>query len=261
MRTRSGFGWSARAFLVASVMAASTTVPASAQQEIFARGNQFYQAEDYSAAVEAYQAVRAGGFESADLHYNLGNAQFQMGELGQAILSWERALKLAAGHADALANLELAVRLSADDIEPLPRFWLLSAVSWWVNLIPRSALLIVVALSWLALTCGGLARILLTARGPRRLGGWAVAGGTVLMVLLGSNLALREFEVGQPERGVILVEAVLVRSAPTEDDDLTVFEVHEGTRVRIDQCTEQWAEIVLDDGKVGWIPLAAMEVI
>lgn len=261
MRIRSGFRWSAHAFLVASVMAAYATVPASAQQEIFAQGNQFYQAEDYSAAVEAYQTVRAGGFESADLHYNLGNAQFQLGELGRSILSWERALKLAPGHADALANLELAVRLSADDIEPLPRFWLLSAVSWWVNLIPRSALLVVVALSWLALTCGALARILLTAQGPRRLGGWAVAAGTVMMVLLGSNLALREFGVGQPERGVILVEAVSVRSAPTEDDDLTVFEVHEGTRVRIDQRTEQWAEIVLDDGKVGWIPVAAMEVI
>ncbi len=111
------------------------------------------------------------------------------------------------------------------------------------------------------LTCGALARILLTAEGPRRMGGLAVAVGAAMVVLLGSNLAVREFEVGQPERGVILVEAVSVRSAPTEDDDLTVFELHEGTRARIDQRTEQWAEIVLDDGKVGWIPVAAMEVI
>ena len=81
------------------------------------------------------------------------------------------------------------------------------------------------------------------------------------MVVLGSNLALREFGVGQAERGVILAEAVWVRSAPTDDDDLTVFEVHEGTRVRIDQRTEQWAEIVLDDGKVGWVPVGAMEAI
>jgi len=93
------------------------------------------------------------------------------------------------------------------------------------------------------------------------MGGLAIAVGAAMVVLLGSNLAVRELEVGQPERGVILVEAVSVRSAPTEDDDLTVFELHEGTRVRIDQRTEQWAEIVLDDGKVGWIPVAAMEVI
>ena len=261
MRSLSHSRWSAGAFLAAFLIVGPTTAPASAQHEIFAQGNQSYQAEDYLAAVEAYEAVRSGGFESPDLHYNLGNAYFQMGELGRSILSWERALRLAPGHADALANLELAARLSADEIQPLPRFWLLSAVSWWVNLIPRSALLAVVALSWLAFTCGALARILLTAERPRRLGGWAVAAGAATVVLLGSNLAGREFQVGQPERGVILVEAVSVRSAPTEDDDLTVFEVHEGTRVRIDQRTEQWAEIVLDDGKVGWILVAAMEVI
>jgi hypothetical protein len=31
--------------------------------------------------------------------------------------------------------------------------------------------------------------------------------------------------------------------------------------VLIDQRTEQWAEIVLDDGKVGWVPVEVMEVI
>ena len=261
MRNPSLSRWSAAVFIAASVVAATATAPASAQQEIFEQGNQFYQAEDFPAAVEAYEAVRAGGFESPDLHYNLGNAYFKTGELGRSILSWERALRLAPRHADAAANLELAVRLGADDIEPLPRFWLLSAVSWWVNLFPRSTLLVVVALAWLALTCGALARILLTVEGPRRLGGWAIAAGAVMLLLLGSNLAVREFEIGQPERGVILAEAVSVRSAPTEDDDLTVFEVHEGTRVRIDQRTEEWAEIVLDDGKVGWIPVAVLEVI
>jgi tetratricopeptide (TPR) repeat protein len=261
MRSPSLSRWSAVAFIAASGAVGPATVTASAQQEIFEQGNQFYQVEDYSAAVEAYEAVHASGFESPDLQYNLGNAYFKTGELGRSILSWERALRLAPGHEDAAANLELAVRLSADDIEPLPRFWLLSAVSWWVNLIPRSALLAVVALAWLALTCGALARTLVSAERFKRLGGWGIAAGAVVLVLLGTNLAVREFEVGQPERGVILAEAVLVRSAPTDDDDLTVFEVHEGTRVLIDQRTEQWAEIVLDDGKVGWVPVEVMEVI
>ena len=253
--------WLVAAFIGACVVLGSTAAPVSAQQEIFEQGNQFYQAEDYAAAVEAYEAVRAGGFESPDLHYNLGNAHFKTGQLGRSILSWERTLRLDSGHEDAAANLELAVRLSADDIEPLPRFWLLSAISWWVTLVPRSALLVVVALGWLAFTCGAFARILLRAERSRRLGGWGMTAGAVTLVLLGSTLALREFEVGQAERGVILVEAVLVRSAPADDDGLTVFEVHEGTRVRIDQRTEQWAEIVLDDGKVGWVPVGVMGVI
>ncbi|MDE3006873.1 MAG: SH3 domain-containing protein, partial [Gemmatimonadota bacterium] len=71
----------------------------------------------------------------------------------------------------------------------------------------------------------------------------------------------RELRVGSADRGVVVVEAVAVRSAPAEDDDLTLFEVHEGTRVRIDQRTGAWVEVVLDDGKVGWMPVGAMEII
>ena len=235
--------------------------PLAAQEEIFARGNQLYQAEDYPAAVEAYEAILAGGFESHELYYNLGNAYFKVGDLGQAILSWERALKLEPGDQDAVANLALANQLTADEVEPLPRFWLLSVVSWWVNLLPRSALLLLVGAGWLSLAAGLTARILARAYTPRRVGTWLVVAGVGVVVVLGTNLAVRELGIGHVERGVILAEAVPVRSAPAEDDNLTLFEVHEGTRVRIDQRTERWAEVVLDDGKVGWVPAGVLGVI
>jgi len=40
-----------------------------------------------------------------------------------------------------------------------------------------------------------------------------------------------------------------------------VFTLHEGARVRIDQRTGEWAEVVLADGKVGWVKTAALEII
>jgi tetratricopeptide (TPR) repeat protein len=232
-----------------------------AQDEIATRGNQYYQEGDYLAAIEAYEAVLQAGFESGDLYYDLGNAYFKSGDLGRSILSWERALERSPGDPDIVANLDLARALTVDAVEPLPRFWLLSAVSWWVDLLPRGVLVIVVASSWLALTGGGITRILARGEWARRLGRWLTVGGGVAVLALGTNLLVRELGVGQRERAVILVEAVAVRSAPAEDDDLTLFELHEGTRVRIDQLTGGWAEIVLDDGKVGWVPLDVMGVI
>ena len=47
MRASSLPSWWAGALLAASVISATATVPASAQQEIFVQGNQFYRAEDY----------------------------------------------------------------------------------------------------------------------------------------------------------------------------------------------------------------------
>jgi tetratricopeptide (TPR) repeat protein len=236
-------------------------VPAHAQDEIVARGNQLYQDGDFAAAAEAYESVLAAGFESADLHYNLGNAYFKRGDLGLAILAWERALSLAPGAPDVAANLELARSLTADVIEPLPRFWLVSALSWWRDFIPRGLLVGIVAAFWLAATGGATWRIL--ARGPdaRRLAGWVATVGAVGTLLFGLNLTVRELGVGRADRAVILSESVAVRSAPAEDDNLTLFQVHEGTVVRVDGLAGEWAEIVLADGKVGWVRAEVMEVI
>lgn len=235
--------------------------PLAAQEEIYRQGNQLYQSEEYAAAVEAYEAVRAAGWASADLHYNLGNAYFKTGELGRAILSWERALVWAPGDPDVEANLELARSLTVDAVEPLPRFWLLDAARWWVDLLPRSALLLLVGSAWIATGAGAVVWTLARGEGARRAGRWLLGAAGAVVVVFGLNLAVREVGIGRPERAVILAASVPVRSAPAEEDDLTLFEVHEGTRVRIDQRTGAWAEIVLDDGKVGWVPLDVMETI
>lgn len=235
--------------------------PLRAQEELVAQGNQRYQEGDYAAAVDAYEAVLDAGYASADLYYNLGNAYFKSGELGRSILAWERARDLRPHDPDIAANLELARSLTVDEIEPLPRFWLFSAWSWWLHLVPRSFLVAVVGLAWLLLAVGLGVRILAAGGRTRRTGGWLAVGSAVVVLVLGLNLAVRELGIGQPDRAVILADAVPVRSAPTDDDDLTLFEVHEGTLVRIDRRTDSWAEIVLEDGKVGWVPAEAMGIV
>ncbi len=234
---------------------------AAAQEEIVARGNQAYQAGEWAAAIEAYESVREAGFDGPGLQYNLGNAYFKAGELGRAILHWERAAALAPGDPDVRANLALARSLTADAIEPLPEFWLISLASWWVDLLPRGALVGAVAAGWLALCAGLVALVLLRAERGRRPARWMAVGGALVVLVLGINLVVRELGVGRAERAVILAEAGEVRSAPAQDDDLTLFEIHEGTTVRLDQRAGEWAEVVLDDGKVGWVPVSALEII
>jgi len=249
----------AAAVLLALMLGMATGL--GAQEEIFERGNQLYQDGDFAGAVDAYEAVRSAGFESAALHYNLGNAYFKSGELGRSILEWERARALAPGDADAQANLDLARSLTQDVVEPLPRFWLLSAVSWWLRLLPRSVLLALVGGAWLAAGVGVVARILTRSPDVRRWAGWLAVAGAGVVAVFGTNLMVRELGIDRPDRAVILADAVPVRSAPADQDDLTLFEIHEGTRVRIEERTGEWAEVVLDDGKVGWVRGDVMEEI
>lgn len=246
--------------LVVLALCLAPTV-AGAQQEIVERGNQAYQAGDYGDAIEAYEAVLEAGFRSGGLEYNLGNAYFKAGELGLAILHWERALELVPRDPDVRANLELAHSLTVDAVEPLPRFWLLSVISWWIDLLPRSWLLATVAVGWLALTGGVVLRILGRSAWALQIGRWATLTGATVVVLFAPSLVVRETGVGVSERAVVLAETAPVRSAPAAEDDLTLFEIHEGTRVRIDDRTAEWVEVVLDDGKVGWVPGDVLEVI
>jgi hypothetical protein len=228
---------------------------------LYQRGNRLYQEDNYRGAVEAYRRVLEGGVESADLYYNLGNAHFKAGNLGRAILNYERALRLRPRDSDIRANLELARSLTADEIEPLPRFWVFSVLSWWVNLLPRTGLLLALVSAYLV-GAGGVILLILSRRPALgRLGTWLAAGGGLGILLFGCTLLVRERMVGEVEWGIVMVESAAVQSAPSVEDDLTLFRVHEGTRVRIDRAAEGWLEIVLEDGKVGWVPSDVLEII
>ena len=82
-----------------------------------------------------------------------------------------------------------------------------------------------------------------------------------VVLVLGLNLAIRELEIGQAEEAVVLEPQVDVMSAPVDDETLTIFTVHEGTKVRVDRRAEEWAEVVLEDGKVGWVRVEVLETI
>lgn len=252
-----------RVLPVALAAAAWFLAPAAAhaQEALFDEGNRLYQDGDFAGAADRYTAVLEGGYESAALYYNLGNARFRLGEVAQAVLNYERAARLDPGHEDVRANLALVNQMLQDRIGPLPRFWMLSVLDWWMALVPRGWLVAAAAACYVLL---GVVAVLLVLDRPR---GWrafmrrTAYAGAVGTVILGGTLLIRETGLGQPEQAVVMAPEARVLNAPSEEGGLTVFTLHEGTRVRIDRRAGEWAEIVLADGKVGWLRLALIEVI
>ncbi|MFV1987725.1 MAG: tetratricopeptide repeat protein [Gemmatimonadota bacterium] len=228
--------------------------------ERFQAGNLLYQGGDFAGAVAAYAEILDSGLESGDLYYNLGNAYFKLGRLGPSILAYERARRALPRDENVAANLQLARSLTADQITPLPGFWLTRAWSAWVDLLPRQTLNAVVTLGYLLVMS---LLVLAVMRGAVRRS-WVVrAAGTIaaLTAVLAINLAVREFGLGRADYGVILVGETPVQSAPAADPALQLFSIHEGTRVRIDRRSDGWLEVVLEDGKVGWLRSETLEAI
>ncbi len=239
--------------VAAVLLVAWNAGPLAAQEAFFDEGNRRYQEGDYAGAAELYQRILESGVESGELHYNLGNAWFRLGELGPAILHYERARRIMPRDDDLMANLALARSLTVDQVTPLPGFWLFRVARWWVDLLSRPALAAVVTLAWL--TAMAALIVVVIGRGDS-LPIWsrrtAAAAGIVTLVF-GLSLAARELEVGRPDEAVIMAEEAAVHSAPSGDDELLIFTVHEGTRVRVERRSDAWVEIVLEDGKVGWV--------
>jgi tetratricopeptide (TPR) repeat protein len=79
------------------------------------KGNALYAQRDYAGAAAAYAQALAAG-PNASAHYNLGNAQFKSGKIGQAILHYRRARFLAPRDADVRANLAFARSYRVDKV-------------------------------------------------------------------------------------------------------------------------------------------------
>ncbi len=237
------------------------TIVVSAQVEFYQEGNRLYQEGEYEAALGSYLRLIEAGFEAGEVYYNIGNAYFKLGDVAHSILYFERAKRLLPRDEDVVANLALARSLTVDEIRPRPRFWLFGLVEWWVRLLPRKLLITVVASAYL-FGMGGIILLIMKRGSPSAVWGArvSVASGVFLLVF-GPNLAVRELDIARAEEAVVIEPQVEVRSAPLDDRTLTLFTVHEGTKVRVDRRSEEWAEVVLEDGRVGWVPVDVFETI
>ena len=104
------------ALLTIFTTAAFALSPAAAPDpDTLAAANHLYEAGHYVEAGQMYQQLAEQGVEDSTLFYNLGNAQYQQGNVVQAIINYQHAAQLAPRDADIQANLELALSQS-----PLP---------------------------------------------------------------------------------------------------------------------------------------------
>ena len=242
-------------------LALLAAAPAGAQSAFFDEGNRLYQAGDFDGALGRYLRILDEGLESGELYYNLGNTYFKRGELAPAILYYERARRLMPGDDDLLDNLALARSMTAGDIDPRPRFWLFRAADWWVGLLPRAALIWLVALAYVTALAGVVLVVLRPASRPAIWARRTALTASAMTLVFGINLLVRELGLGAGEEAIVMAEAVEVQSAPSDDPALQIFVAYAGTKVVVDRRSDEWAEVVLEDGAVGWIRAAQLALI
>lgn len=224
--------------------------------DAFNQGNEHYRQGEYPQAREAYLQVVAAGIADPQVFYNLGNACFKAGRLGEAVLWYERARRLAPRDADTRANLQFAETLRLDKTGPG------GGAGQWLEelyLFPTlDELSLVFSLAFLA-ACGlGGWRLWRRTWGPWwRLALFALSLG--LSLAAGTYLGARLYTQGQVQV-VVLAAEVTARSAP-DPQQTPVFVVHEGTCLALVRGEGEWLLVRLPGGLSGWVPADAVEAI
>lgn len=210
------------------------------------------QQRNYPAAINQYESLLSQGYRSADLYYNLGIAYYENGQIGKAILNYERGLRLEPSHEDLRYNLQLAVDRQVDEQQRAPTFFL---TDWWQRLAgllsPDGWAVTGLLLLWLA--AAGLALWLLGRRREMKKYGLLVGGGLLMLCLLPFWLgASRQAHLQRTDRAILLAPEATLRASPAEDG-ATEATIHEGVRLRLIDQYPGWYKVELDGGQQGWV--------
>lgn len=220
---------------------------------IFYKGNTLYEEGKYDEAIREYSKLHEQGFESGSLYYNIGNCYFKKGDIGRAILNYERAKKLIPGDSDLASNYTYARSLIKGDISKASTPWLkrLLNIFDFFTINGLTIFLSSVFTFTLLFLLSGL--FIHPLKRYYRL----VLPLLLIIFILGAfSLYSRVSMLGK--EAVIVSETEDAKFEPI-DSATTHFTVYEGMKVSITESKKDWSKVERFDGKAGWIVSGSME--
>lgn len=247
--------------LTSLLLTASIALQAQSPKELWAAANQAYSESRYDEAAEQYQAIIDEAPELtrayASVYYNLGNARFKQGELSQAILAYERCLRLDPTNKNARFNLEFARTRIVDNIADTQVFFLRQ----WTQMLRNSMAEHV--WMWLSIALFAIALIsLLLFAFSHSLAVRKSGFYTGIVALIVSAIAFAN-AASLHHRDSIRAEAIITRGivnakASPDRSGTELFTLHEGTKVLIHEVLDGYANIEVGNYN-GWIPVNTLE--
>ena len=224
-------------------------------QTDFDAANAAYADGRYEEAATLYQSL-LDEQPDATLYYNLGNARFKQGELAQAILSYERALRLHPNDKDAQYNLAFAQSRIVDNIEEQDFFLSSWARAVRNNLSEYTWLVLSICLFILALA--GILLFLLGRMPWLRKTAFHIAWIALLFSLVSGLNAASLHKRDTLRNEAIITQGVVNAKSSPDRSGTDLFTVHEGTKVTIRETIGEWSNVRVGSNE-GWIRSNCLE--
>lgn len=214
----------------------------------FETANELFDQGKFGEAKAGYEKLVENGQGSANVFYNLGNADYRLGSAGRAMLNFERALALDPQHAEARANLNLLRERSGAKLPTL---------TWSRKIFTSQPLLIwtvaAAVAAWSVIF--GIA-LLGTSRRSEKGGLWGLTFlGVLGLVVAGTGVW---FGLKQASLGIITAQQTEARLAPAQSAGVAEA-LPAGSRVRVLSERGAWIYCELPGAGRGWVPEGALE--
>lgn len=246
--------------LLAGLLVAATvlTPQIAADATAVDAANQLYTAGHYAEAIRLYEEQVARGVQDSALFFNLGNAYFQQGDVGRAVLNLERAAQLDPRDTDIAHNLSL-VREQTTELfaeEPGGPLAVLAGVTGWLS---ENELALLVLGAWFLLGFLLLSQQYVESTMANKV----VRASTVLvlglLLITGTSLASRAFLKQTQPAGVVVAPTVAISSGPSVEL-ITQLNLSSGTTINIRENQGEWIRMSTPDGAgENWLPAEAVE--
>ncbi|MFC1785726.1 tetratricopeptide repeat protein [Candidatus Neomarinimicrobiota bacterium] len=239
--------------LIYIVLAISTLFAQSdaKSDSLYKIGNHAMLQEDFETAIGNYEQILNRGNNHPDLYYNLGNAYYRLNQIGNAVWAYEKGLQISPRDKDLRFNLSLANARVRDRIE-IPQSMLI--LEQYRALKKSTTLVDIVLVASAIFMLGAFVYFLKKYYRWQNIWISRLIITFFLVSIIVHLFALDKFyEISDTKEVIIVQSEVEIFSAPFDRRETVLFRLHGGVKAEITQEQQDWIEIILIDGKKGWI--------
>ncbi len=219
----------------------------------FEDANALYNNGKYAEAIDAYETILDSGEHSAELYFNLGNANYKLNNIAPSVYYFEKALQLNPNDEDIKNNLVYAQNMTIDAIDKVPQVGFSRIINNVVNTFNSNIWSKIAIASVLVFVLLFLVYYFSYATLRKRMS-FFISIISLFVVCFSVAMAFQKDYLDRRDNpAIVFVQESRVKSEANKSSE-EVFRLHEGTKVQVLETYKSWMKIQLSDNSVGWIP-------
>lgn len=233
----------------------------SQNKQLFEEANALYNDGKYAEAIDKYETILESEQHSAELYFNLGNANYKLNNVAPSIYYYEKALLLNPDDEDIKNNLAgYAQNMTVDAIETVPQVGFARIINNVVNTFSTDA--------WAKMAITGVLIFVILfllyhfsyATSKKRIA-FVVSLISLIFACFSVAMAFQKESLDHKDNpAIVFAKESRVKSEANKTSE-EVFRLHEGTKVQVLETYDDWYKIELSDKSTGWIPSKDIKIL